>query len=532
MSRGSHVLPNSNMSGITCDRPYSLTKSRFMAGRQCLKRMYLDVHHRDLRTPMTEAQQALFDFGHRFGECTHQRFPEGVLVPFHPHELNAALGTTQALVADRTVPAIFEAAFLFDDILIRTDILERQADASWHLIECKSTTSVKEAHYWDIALQAYVLRGCNMNVRRYSVMHINRGYRRGSALNVERFLGCTDVSPDTQRVSKQIPPQVKTMKHLLMAPQPPHAEPGLHCWQPYPCEFWAHCTKKKTAQWVGYLPDGARQIPKLIARGVQTFKEIPEGFYLSTIQRHAVQQKEWRSPHLETVMKRLCYPIHYLHLEAAWYGIPLYPGLRPYERVPFQWTTLRESERGTLNRKDWVELSHEKAPVLAFLESLVDRVGTKGAMVIYSDAVLGTLQSLRQRSSVGATQKRAIDDLLRRCIDIREIIRSMYYHPMIHYGVYDAIPRRDTSIAQIVQILPDPQRYQLLSTLDSGWASRSYRSIAAGGSADDVVRSFEKQVLARSHQAVQALYAMRQLMTAASVPSTSHFGITQHSLAG
>lgn len=531
MSRGSHVLPNSNMSGITPDRPYSLTKSRFMAGRQCLKRMYLDAHHRNLRTPTTEAQQALFDFGHMFGECTHQRFPEGVLVPLHRHEPEAATRTTQTLVSDRTVPAIFEAAFLFDDILIRTDILEREADDSWHLIECKSTTSVKEAHHWDIALQAYVLRGCNMNVRRYSVMHINRGYRRGSALNVERFLRCTDVSPDIQRVSKQIPPQVKTMKHVLMAPKPPDVEPGPHCWQPYPCEFWAHCTKKKTAQWVRYLPDGERQIPKLIARAVQTFDEIPEGFHLSTIQRHAVQQKEWRSPRLETVMKRLPHPIHYLHLEAAWYGIPLYPGMRPYERVPFQWTTLRESERGTVNRKDWVELSHETAPILAFLESLLDRVGTKGAIVIYSDAVLGTLQSLRQKSCVAATHKRAIDDLLRRCIDIREIIRSTYYHPMIHYGVYDAIPRRDTSIAQIVKILPDPQRYQLLSTLDSGWASRSYRSIAAGGRADAVVRSFRQQVLARSHQAVQALYAMRQLMTAPSDVETG-IAIAQHSVAG
>jgi len=521
MSTVSHLLPNSKMPRISPSRLYHLTKSKFMAGRQCLKRMYLDVHHRELRTPTTEAQQALFDFGHVFGECTHQRFPRGVLVPLHRHDPNIALSKTQALVADRTVSAIFEAAFLFDDILIRADILERESDDSWHLIECKSTSRAKEAHHWDIALQAYVLQGCGMNVRRYSVMHINRGYRRGLVLNVERFLRVTDVSSKIQAVSKQIPQQLKTMKAVLMAPHPPKVEPGPHCWQPYPCEFWAHCTHKKSSEWVGYLPEGERQIPKLIARGVQTVDQIPDGFYLSTIQWHAVRQEKWRSPHLQTFMKRLRYPIHYLHIEAAWYGMPLFPGLRPYERVPFQWTTLRESKSGTVNREEWVDLSQERSPILAFVESLVGRLGTKGAIVIYSDAVLWTLKSVSQRLSVESPYKQLVKKLLVRCVDVREIIRSKYYDPRIPCGVYEAIPRRDTSIQQIVGVLSDPQRYELLSTLDIEWASRSYRKITTRGMADVAVRSFRDQVLARSHQAVQALYAVRQLMTAPSASNRS-----------
>lgn len=488
-----------------------------MAGRQCMKKMYLDRHHREWATPPTAAQQALFKFGHEFGECTHDRFPGGVLVPVHLDDPNAALDSTQSLVANRGVSAIFEAAFLFDDLFVRVDILERQPDGSWHLIECKSTTSAKEVHRWDVALQAYVVQGCGMNVHRYSVMHINRGYRHGSVLSPDRFLRITDVSSDIQGLSKEIPKQVQIMKPVLRAPHPPSVEPGAHCWQPYPCEFWTHCTNNKPAQWVGRLPDGERQIPKLVARGVRTFDQIPLGFSLSTMQQHAVQQKEWRSPHLPTVMKRLPYPIHYLHVETAWYGIPLFSGMKPYERVPFQWSMLRESEGGVVNWEDWVDLGRDRAPVLAFLESLVGRLGTKGAIVVYSGAVLGTLKSLRQRLPRDSPHKPLVKELIYRCVDVREIIRSKYYDPRIHYGVYDAIPRRDTSIKHIVEVLPDRHCYELLSTLDVEWASRTYRNIVRQGKPESV-EHFREQVQARSHQAVRALYAVRQLLT---VPAAS-----------
>ncbi|MBF0467062.1 MAG: hypothetical protein HQK94_18500 [Nitrospirae bacterium] len=41
-----------------------LSKSLFMKGLQCLKGLYLQKYNSDLRAPLTESQQMLFDNGH------------------------------------------------------------------------------------------------------------------------------------------------------------------------------------------------------------------------------------------------------------------------------------------------------------------------------------------------------------------------------------------------------------------------------------------------------------------------------------
>ena len=49
----------------------------------------------------------------------------------------------------------------FSLVVVRTrvDILERLNDGRWNLIEVKSSTSVKEVHLPDVAIQYYVLHG-------------------------------------------------------------------------------------------------------------------------------------------------------------------------------------------------------------------------------------------------------------------------------------------------------------------------------------------------------------------------------------
>jgi len=49
--------------------------------------------------------------------------------------------------------------FFSGGVRIRVGILERLNDGRWNLIEVKSSTSVKEVHLPDVAIQYYVLHG-------------------------------------------------------------------------------------------------------------------------------------------------------------------------------------------------------------------------------------------------------------------------------------------------------------------------------------------------------------------------------------
>ena len=57
-----------------------LTKSRYVAGLQCPKRLWLTCYDPQLGTPAGPAKQALFDTGTEVGRAAWELFPGGIPV--------------------------------------------------------------------------------------------------------------------------------------------------------------------------------------------------------------------------------------------------------------------------------------------------------------------------------------------------------------------------------------------------------------------------------------------------------------------
>jgi hypothetical protein len=109
-------------------------------------KLWYDCYQRVVASEVTQSQKAIFDAGHEVGHLARDRYPGGVLVVGDYRHTEQAVDRTAALISDPTVPSIYEAAFIANDVLIRADILERIASDSWRLIEVKSTTRLKEVH--------------------------------------------------------------------------------------------------------------------------------------------------------------------------------------------------------------------------------------------------------------------------------------------------------------------------------------------------------------------------------------------------
>jgi len=133
-----------------------------MAGVQCLKRLYLQVHQPELAEETRETATAAMRRGLEVGELARKAFPGGVLVDSGENRLTGALSQTSQLVADAKISAIYEGAFKQDDILVKTDILERKPEGDWRLVEVKSTKTVKEHHSYDVGIQQYVLNASTL----------------------------------------------------------------------------------------------------------------------------------------------------------------------------------------------------------------------------------------------------------------------------------------------------------------------------------------------------------------------------------
>jgi hypothetical protein len=86
--------------------PMLITKSKFLAGTQCLKRLYWIVHSPEMAAQRDESDQSIIEQGRQVGLLAQQMFPSGVTVEGRDRE--EAIRMTRELIANPAVPAIFE----------------------------------------------------------------------------------------------------------------------------------------------------------------------------------------------------------------------------------------------------------------------------------------------------------------------------------------------------------------------------------------------------------------------------------------
>ena len=153
-----------------------LSKSKFVAGVQCLKRLYWQVYRPDLAAESDDRMQAVMDQGTEVGAEARKAFPGGVLAEADYQHTRVALEETARLMANPRVPAIYEAALEYDGVLVRVDVLERQPRSRWRLVEVKSSTQVKDYHRYDVAIQRHVANGAGLKIASACLMHLNCEY--------------------------------------------------------------------------------------------------------------------------------------------------------------------------------------------------------------------------------------------------------------------------------------------------------------------------------------------------------------------
>ncbi|OIO72913.1 MAG: hypothetical protein CO186_05010 [Zetaproteobacteria bacterium CG_4_9_14_3_um_filter_49_83] len=113
-------LPNEQLNKV------QLSKSRFIAGLQCPKRLYLEVHPPAGLEAQSGGSNLQIINGYAVGEMACKLYP-GSLVAYDSG-LSAAIAQTANLVADESVQRIHEATFSFENVLVRVDLLQRSSE--------------------------------------------------------------------------------------------------------------------------------------------------------------------------------------------------------------------------------------------------------------------------------------------------------------------------------------------------------------------------------------------------------------------
>jgi predicted RecB family nuclease len=411
-----------------------LSKSKYLAGLQCPLRLWHQCFNPDLAAPVSPAQQALFDTGHEVGELATRLYGGGVLMESDPLRHEYAVRETIKAMADPQVKAIYEASFVYDDVRVRVDILDRIGGGKWNLIEVKSSTRVKAEYLSDVALQYHVLKGSGLDIERVILLHLNNQYvYDGRELDLESLFISSDLTQETLGYQEELLENLQGLKNMLRRPHPPEVVPSRHCFKPNPCEFWEHCTQGLPEYWIIDLGGlGQNKLDQLASIGVQDIRDVPDSFPLTEIQnriRNCVKNgEEYICRELKSDLERVEYPVHFLDFETLGLAVPRYAGTRPDQTVPFQWSDHILHETGKVQHREYLS-DENKDPREEFARTLLGVLGDTGSIVTYTTYEEGVIRGLAEDLPQYAERLIAT---LERVKDLHATIRRHYYHPEFH----------------------------------------------------------------------------------------------------
>ena len=357
-----------------------LSKSRFQAGLQCPKYLWLQCRAPKLADPITEGQQAIFDQGHAVGALARDLFPGGVLVEEDYTQADQALETTQCLLGDGTA-CLYEGAFRHDGVFVRPDALFKEDGHSWALVEVKSSTEVKPEYITDLGIQMYVLRGAGIPVGSARLLHLNNAYvYPGGSYDLGQLFTMEDLTPQVECFVESIPGLLRQFRQMLDGPMP-DMQISKRCDNPYTCPFHGYCHS--------YLPEyPVTEIPRvtndllcsLLGDGYCSIREVPLSYPgLTPAQRtvcDVIQTGEPRfEPELQNELSRLSEPIRFLDFETWRSALPIHAGTRPYQALPVQWSC--HTLDGGLEHAEFLH-TERTDPRRAFARSLLAALGPDG----------------------------------------------------------------------------------------------------------------------------------------------------------
>ena len=502
------------MSDLAREQIPQLSKSRFLAGLQCYKRLYLECFHRDLADPVDPRQQALLDAGTQVGELARGLYPGGVrIVDDYLHHDDAVASTERAL-SGPSIPAIYEAGFVYDDIRIRADILSRAGNDVFDLIEVKSGTKVKEDHLPDVGVQLYVLNGCRIPIGQACQVHINKEYvYQGGDYDLSQLFNAEDVTAEAQQLQLDIPSHLNEMRLPLWSLEPPDIKARKQCSKPYPCPFYGHCHEDEPEHSIYQLPRVREELLQALeAAGVENIRDIPLGFPgLNQTQQRVrdcvVNNRVHLDPSLARAMGQLEYPIHFLDFETFNPALPLYVGTHPYQVIPFQWSNHIMNRDGELRHEEFLQ-RESSDPREPFAGSLLKTLGTSGSIITYSSF---EATRIRELATVLPGLSRDLLALLDgRIVDLLQLLRRHCYHPEFH-GSF--------SLKSVLPALVPDLDYSDLEIRDGDQASAAYAEMIRPETSPERRKSLCEGLLAYCERDTEAMVRLFQVLTGGRLPS-------------
>lgn len=491
---------------------YILTKSKIITGLKCPRKLWFDVN-----SPIRK-DSYLFHLGNRLGIFARSYYGAGFDLAGN---LNAedALAKTKMAISDPQVSVIYEAAFLFDETLVRIDVLIRNG-TSWEMVEVKSSAGVNDSHFDDAVIQTYIARKNGVNLDKVKISHINNNFVYKVRENYEGLLVEVDISEEIENRLPNVKAWIKKFSPIATrGTSCPSVSMGAQCGSgPNKCVYTEKCESDlgpRPEVPVSILPHvGGRMSKEWAAKGIYDLRHLPPEAFNKPMQR-IIQQahidgKDWIRSELKNEIKRYPWPRFFMDFETVQQGVPLVENTKPKEKLPFQWSVHRwDSPSQKLELRSNAEFLEFTGAGLErrFLTELIKSLETTGPIFAHNASFeQGILKALCSKEEC-KDLKPAVDAILERVVCTLKMVREGFYSPKMN-GSY--------SLKDVVKAIPDSVVFKSLVPLESD------AEVANGGDAmiawfdytDEITPEANKKAIAESlkNYCAKDTFAMYQLM--------------------
>lgn len=408
--------------------PIALSKTKLLSYLQCPRRLWLEQYSPELEDE-TAFDQAAIETGRVVGDKAREVYGGGLgRLVSHERGLRSAVAETEALIAAGGSEPIFEATFDYDGLTVQVDVLDRSGPAP-RIVEVKSSTSVRDHHLQDCAIQHFTLEQLGIAPAATSLALIDSSFEYRGDGDYAGLFHEVDVSADITGPVGHVAATIAGARETLDSLDEPEREIGTHCTTPYPCPFFEHCAPAQGEYPVLALGGRKELLYELMRQGVQDVREVDPALLTNATQQRIREQTVAGMPYvadeLADLIDGLGYPRCFLDFETISFAIPIWSGTRPYQILPFQWSCHIDEGAGTVRHEEFLDLSGE-APMRDAAERLIEAAGTDGPIIVYSPYEKRVLNELAERYP---DLQPALHALRERLFDLMPVAKAHYYHP-------------------------------------------------------------------------------------------------------
>jgi hypothetical protein len=384
----------------------NISKSKFLSGVQCEKKLFFDTHHSELKPPISVEQQAAFDMGHAVGALAQAYFPGGMdATPEVQGMYMVPIANTKRWI-NEGVPTIYEATFSANGVFAALDILHHVDGERW-AIEVKSSTSVKDYHITDASLQFYAMDQAGFRPDRFFLMHIDNNYVKNGPIDPQHFFVLEELTEQVRNNQPWVAKRVNALREMLDGEEPT-VEIGPHCSSPFSCDYQGHCWQHVPENSVFSLYSARGRDWNYYNDGIVDLRDIPDLDVLNHRQRLQVEGQMHGTGYIDEerlheFSLEFQYPLYFFDFETIFTGLPVLDGTRPYQQVPFQYSLHILSEDGSMEHKEFLatptdfDSTTALDPRQQLIQQLRTDIGPRGSVVAYNAAFeIGVLNGLAQ----------------------------------------------------------------------------------------------------------------------------------------